>query len=72
MFLGDCHKLLCLLDQRSASVTSQQRAPPLPACAGLPVDLVKKMEFAMDVARGMSCLHAQRPAIIHRDLKTAK
>ena len=25
----------------------------------------------MDVARGMSCLHAQRPPIIHRDLKTA-
>ena len=25
----------------------------------------------MDVARGMSCLHAQHPSIIHRDLKTA-
>jgi serine/threonine protein kinase len=25
----------------------------------------------MDVARGMSCLHAQKPIIIHRDLKTA-
>jgi serine/threonine protein kinase len=32
---------------------------------------VKRVEFAMDVARGMSCLHAQRPAIIHRDLKPA-
>lgn len=29
------------------------------------------MEFALDVARGMSCLHAQKPVIIHRDLKTA-
>ena len=25
----------------------------------------------MDIARGMSALHAQRPPIIHRDLKTA-
>lgn len=37
----------------------------------MPLDLVKKVEFAIDVARGMSCLHAQRPAIIHRDLKPA-
>lgn len=39
--------------------------------SGLHLDLVKKVEFGMDIARGMSCLHAQRPAIIHRDLKTA-
>ncbi len=25
----------------------------------------------MDIARGMSCLHSQKPPIIHRDLKTA-
>jgi hypothetical protein len=25
----------------------------------------------MDIARGMSCLHTQRPPIIHRDLKAA-
>jgi serine/threonine protein kinase len=25
----------------------------------------------MDIVRGMLCLHSQRPAIIHRDLKTA-
>jgi serine/threonine protein kinase len=40
-------------------------------CAGLALDLQKRVEFAMDVARGMACLHAQRPIIIHRDLKTA-
>jgi serine/threonine protein kinase len=40
-------------------------------CAGLALDLLKRVEFAMDVARGMACLHAQRPIIIHRDLKTA-
>lgn len=39
--------------------------------AGLALDLQKRVEFAMDVARGMACLHAQRPIIIHRDLKTA-
>jgi serine/threonine protein kinase len=39
--------------------------------AGLALDLLKRVEFAMDVARGMACLHAQRPIIIHRDLKTA-
>jgi serine/threonine protein kinase len=39
--------------------------------AGIQLDLTKRLEFAIDVARGMSCLHAQRPSIIHRDLKTA-
>lgn len=39
--------------------------------AGIQLDLPKRVEFAMDVARGMACLHAQRPIIIHRDLKTA-
>lgn len=38
---------------------------------GLVLDLPKRVEFAMDIARGMACLHAQRPIIIHRDLKTA-
>jgi serine/threonine protein kinase len=37
----------------------------------LTLDLPKRVEFAMDIARGMACLHAQRPIIIHRDLKTA-
>ncbi len=35
------------------------------------LDLSKRLEFALDIARGMACLHAQRPIIIHRDLKTA-
>lgn len=39
--------------------------------AGLALDLSKRIEFALDIARGMACLHAQRPIIIHRDLKTA-
>ena len=37
-----------------------------PFDAGVHLDLVKGVEFAMDVARGMSCLHAQKPIIIHR------
>jgi len=39
--------------------------------SGLALDLTKRIEFALDIARGMACLHAQRPIIIHRDLKTA-
>ncbi len=39
---------------------------------GLHLDLVKRTEFAMDVARGMTALHSARPnAIVHRDLKPA-
>jgi serine/threonine protein kinase len=38
---------------------------------GLTLDVTKRIEFALDIARGMACLHAQRPIIIHRDLKTA-
>ena len=34
--------------------------------SGLRLDLIKKVEFALDIARGMSCLHAQNPPIIHR------
>lgn len=45
--------------------------PPSSASPGQPLDLSKRLEFAMDIARGMACLHAQRPIIIHRDLKTA-
>lgn len=41
------------------------------ARAGLALDLCKRIDFALDIARGMACLHAQRPIIIHRDLKTA-
>lgn len=50
------------------------RLCPAPRChraAGLALDLSKRLEFAMDISRGMACLHAQRPIIIHRDLKTA-
>jgi serine/threonine protein kinase len=43
----------------------------LSVCPGLTLDLTKRIEFALDIARGMACLHAQRPIIIHRDLKTA-
>jgi serine/threonine protein kinase len=45
--------------------------PQSSASPGQPLDLSKRLEFAMDIARGMACLHAQRPIIIHRDLKTA-
>jgi serine/threonine protein kinase len=40
-----------------------------PQGAGL--TLTKRVEFALDVARGMAALHSQRPPVIHRDLKTA-
>lgn len=53
---------------RSTIIT--EHSCPFPP-AGIPLDLIKRVEFAVDVARGMSCLHAQRPTIIHRDLKPA-
>ena len=44
-------------------------SPPPPPPAGLHLDLVKKVEFALDIARGMSCLHAQQPPVIHRSMR---
>lgn len=51
--------------------TGCPRPPARPLNLDVQVDLVKKVEFGMDIARGMSALHAQKPPIIHRDLKTA-
>jgi len=68
-FIGACHTPpnVCLVTEYCARGSLDH----LLHKSGLHLDLVKKVEFAMDIARGMSCLHAQRPAIIHRDLKTA-
>ena len=33
------------------------------------VDLAQRLEWARDVARGLSYIHSQKPAVIHRDLK---
>ena len=36
----------------------------------IPIDHPKRLQFAMDIARGMNYLHSQDPPIIHRDLKS--
>ncbi|KAF6254693.1 kinase-like domain-containing protein, partial [Scenedesmus sp. NREL 46B-D3] len=68
-FIGACHKpgQRCLVTEYCARGSLDQVLHK----SGLVLDLLKRVEFAMDVARGMACLHAQRPVIIHRDLKTA-
>ncbi|WIA11994.1 hypothetical protein OEZ85_012075 [Tetradesmus obliquus] len=68
-FIGACHKpgQRCLVTEYCARGSLDQVLHK----SGLALDLLKRVEFAMDVARGMACLHAQRPIIIHRDLKTA-
>jgi hypothetical protein len=35
------------------------------------LDVPKRIDFLMDIARGMVALHGCNPAIIHRDLKPA-
>ena len=30
----------------------------------------EKIQFAIEIAEGMKCLHEMRPTIIHRDLKS--
>jgi serine/threonine protein kinase len=69
-FIGACHRppARCLVTEYCAR-GSLDRLLHGPAGAGL--GLVKRVEFAVDVARGMACLHAQQPMVIHRDLKTA-
>ncbi|KAF8071147.1 drkC [Scenedesmus sp. PABB004] len=68
-FIGACHTpgQRCLVTEYCARGSLDQVLHK----SGLALDLPKRVEFAMDVARGMACLHAQRPIIIHRDLKTA-
>lgn len=34
------------------------------------IDHKRRLEFAIDVARGMAYLHSQVPPVIHRDLKS--
>lgn len=39
--------------------------------SGQPLDFRLMLNIAMDTCKGMICLHAEKPPIIHRDLKTA-
>lgn len=68
-FFGASHAPphLCLVTEHCARGSLDQ----LLHKSGLQINLVRATEFAIDIARGMNCLHEQRPAIIHRDLKTA-
>ncbi|KAJ6682871.1 SERINE/THREONINE-PROTEIN KINASE EDR1 [Salix koriyanagi] len=34
------------------------------------IDEKRRIKMALDVARGMNCLHASSPTIVHRDLKS--
>ncbi|KAL8136326.1 hypothetical protein V2J09_002327 [Rumex salicifolius] len=34
------------------------------------IDEKRRLRMALDVARGMNCLHTSRPTIVHRDLKS--
>ncbi|MCH92350.1 serine/threonine-protein kinase EDR1-like [Trifolium medium] len=34
------------------------------------IDEKQRIKMALDVARGMNCLHASTPTIVHRDLKS--
>ncbi|KAI8464201.1 MAG: kinase-like domain-containing protein, partial [Monoraphidium minutum] len=68
-FIGACHRARtrCLVTEYCARGSLDK----LLHKSGVPLDLPKRIEFALDIARGMACLHAQQPVIIHRDLKTA-
>jgi serine/threonine protein kinase len=68
-FIGACHRAptRCLVTEYCARGSLDK----LLHRSGLALDLPKRIEFALDIARGMACLHAQQPIIIHRDLKTA-
>ncbi len=68
-FIGACHRASnrCLVTEYCARGSLDK----LLHKSGLVLDLSKRIEFALDIARGMACLHAQQPIIIHRDLKTA-
>ncbi|GLC33191.1 hypothetical protein PLESTB_000360900 [Pleodorina starrii] len=68
-FIGACHTPpnVCLVTEYCARGSLDH----LLHKSSIPLDLLKKVEFSMDIARGMSCLHSQKPPIIHRDLKTA-
>lgn len=66
-FLGACHTPpnIALVTEYCARGSLDQ----LLHKSGLQLDLAKRVEMAMDVARGMSALHAQKPPIVHRDMK---
>ncbi|GAX75524.1 hypothetical protein CEUSTIGMA_g2967.t1 [Chlamydomonas eustigma] len=68
-FIGACHTPpnVCLVTEYCARGSLDH----LLHKSGLHLDTVKKTEFSLDIARGMSCLHAQHPPVIHRDLKPA-
>ncbi|GFR41489.1 hypothetical protein Agub_g2180 [Astrephomene gubernaculifera] len=68
-FIGACHTPpnVCLVTEYCARGSLDH----LLHKSSITLDLAKKVEFSMDIARGMSCLHSQKPPIIHRDLKTA-
>lgn len=68
-FVGACHTPpdVCLVTEYCARGSLDN----LLHKSGLHLDIVKKVEFALDIARGMCCLHAQKPPVVHRDLKTA-
>ena len=36
-----------------------------------PIDWGERLSMALDCARGVACLHAQQPPIVHMDLKSA-
>ncbi|XP_021891279.1 serine/threonine-protein kinase EDR1-like isoform X3 [Carica papaya] len=39
-------------------------------CAHCQIDEKRRIKMALDVARGMNCLHTSIPTIVHRDLKS--
>ena len=64
MELAERGNLLGVLEARNAE---RRRGGEL-AAAGAG-DLPQRLGWALDVARGLSYLHSQQPAVIHRDLK---
>ena len=67
--LGACSKppQLCLvMEFLPKSLHSVLHEPP-----EIALDLRRKVDLAMDVARAMGYLHSRSPAVIHRDIKPA-
>lgn len=56
-WVSACRRRVCWLAGR------RTRPPP-------PLDEKRRLLMALDVARGMHYLHACRPPIVHRDLKS--
>eukprot|EP00198_Chlamydomonas_reinhardtii_P011501 XP_001700838.1 predicted protein [Chlamydomonas reinhardtii] len=68
-FIGACHTPpnVCLVTEYCARGSLDH----LLHKSSIHIDTLKKVRFSMDIARGMGCLHSQKPPIIHRDLKSA-